>query len=147
MDAITIGCRLPHGMVLEVGLNPPLTKDGRMVRRHSRRDDYATFLIKGVNEKTREARKRNIPIVAMAAEEPEFTQVPLPIWIRWKKEYLQTWKALSSNGSLFEVEDKGDAKAIVLDAMAHPDSFAPIRQEGDARAPKVIKKANFDDDK
>lgn len=144
MDVIAVGCRLPHGLMIEVGLTPPLTKDGRMVRRHMRRDDYATFGIKGVNEKTREARKNNIPIVALGGVEPEINQVPVAIWERWKKEYPQTYKAFIANGSLFEVKEKGDTKAVVLDAMAHPDAFAPLNQAGDPRAPK-IKKANFEE--
>lgn len=146
MDVITVGCRLPHGLTLEVGLSPPVTKDGRMVRRHARKPDYAVFVLKGVNQKTAEARRLSIPIVAMASTEPEMNEVPADIWDRWKKEYAQTWKAFKDNGSLFEVKDKGDTKAATLDAMAHRDGFAPLNPSGDPRAPK-IKKASFDDDK
>lgn len=147
MDTITVGCRLPHGYMLEVGLTAPATKDGRLVRRHQKRTDYAVFVLKGTNEKTAEARRRNIPIVAMSNIEPEINQVPSEIWERWKKEYHQTWKAFAANGSLFEVKDKGDIKAQMIDSLAHPDGFAPMDPSGDKRAPKKdkIETAKFDD--
>jgi hypothetical protein len=150
MDTVTVGCRLPQGYTLEVGLVPPVVKDGRLVARHKQKPDYAICRLKGTNQHSLQQRilTPSSPPPAMANLEPWMNAVPADFWERWKKEYSTTWAALNRQGALFEVKgppNGNEAKAATLDAMAKPDAFAPMNPVGDIRASKVIKKANFDE--
>lgn len=147
MDTVTVGCRLPQGYVLEVGLIPPVIREGRLVARHKQKPDYARHVLLGTNQHTAESRKKGLLLPAITGVEPWMNAVPADIWERWKKEYSTTWAAMQRGGHLFEVKaapNSNDAKAATMDAMAKPDSFAPMNPDGDARAPKKVTKAEFD---
>lgn len=146
--AIQIGCRLPAGYTLEVGLQTvivdPTTR--RPVTQVQRRDDYQRVTLRGTHAHTAKMRAQKIQVPSMLNPEPAFTTVPVEFWERWKKEHPKA--AVLKQGDVFEVKNENDRKAIVLDAMAKPAPLAPVDPDKIYRTDgNKVEKAVFDEDK
>jgi hypothetical protein len=132
---VTIGCKLPAGLVLEVGYQKmvPEGKDGKMVPINERGDDYARFIIRGWNHHSYEMRKQLIETKSSAGvphgmnTRPYLNRgVPKALWERWKSEHKNSW--LLKNEILFEVASGDEASAAlrVAESAKTPKIFEPI---------------------
>jgi hypothetical protein len=132
-DTVSIGCRLPNGLTLEVGysVNAPGSANGAPFARYQRHADYAQFNLKGLNQHSllRDPNTRRIltTLASQRDREPVVSQVPADLWQRWKKEHANSW--LLKSGQVFEIPktDAATVKAATKDAKAvSPAIFEPI---------------------
>lgn len=147
-QAIKIGCRLPAGYTLEVGLQTTFNDPGtrRPVTQVQRKDDYQRVVLNGTHHHTRDMRKQKIQVPSIGKPEPAYTLVDVEFWERWKKEHPRA--NILKNGDIFEIRDQKDTAAVQLDVMARPQILAPIDPSALFRTDgNKIEKANFDDDK
>lgn len=125
-QSIQIGCRLPNGYVLEVGLRTTVRggpKDG-LVSLVSRQEDYHRITLHGTHAHNAALLRRGIRLPAELNPPPFINTVPLAFWERWKKEHARA--AILKAGDLFEIRDEKDKAAIILDAQAAPSPLAPM---------------------
>lgn len=152
-ETVMIGCRLPHGLKLEVGYKTTRkTPDGKVFANYERADDYTSFVLKGTNEHTMAQRASGIQVPSNGNPEPFINKaVPKDLWERWVKEHPRNWYQKSMN--VFVVVDGtvASAQAMAIDSMATQAPLAPLNRDGDPRAPKKTEKhdgvttANFKD--
>lgn len=128
METVTIGCRLPNGYVLEVGLLTTTRVGNGTIPQLIRTEDYRRFTIRGTREHNRELAKRGFLPPAQLGAEPYLNHnVPKDLWEQWKKEHKGAWAVTSDN--LFEVKDGKDtanAAAAVLDMGQAPRVLEPF---------------------
>jgi len=129
-ETVSIGCRLPNGITLEVGYTVSHNRQGGApFARYQKNKDYATFTLKGTNQHliirgpdgrpfaTAPARRGREPYINL--------NVPKDLWDRWCKEHQDS--PLLTGGQLFVVPKLDDAKAAGLDAQAKaPALFEPM---------------------
>lgn len=145
METIEIGCRLPAGYTLEIGLQTTIQANNRPVTQVQRKPDYRRVVLKGTHSHTASMRKQKIQIPSIQAPQPAFTTVEVAFWERWKKEHVGN--NVLRNGNIFEVKNAGDKSAIVLDVMARPQVLAPIDPDKIYRTDgNKIEKADFNED-
>lgn len=148
MEFVTIGCRLPSGYVLEVGLQTTVRGErGGLIPRVMRTDKYERFVLRGTHEHNREMRKRKILVPAQRNPEPYINRVPKALWEQWLKDHPKAWVVTS--GHVFEVKDGGkqeNVQAAIVDSMGRPailqpmDPTKPVKVGGDK-----IETAEFDE--
>lgn len=144
-EQIKIGCRLPAGYVLEVGLSVTVQSNNRPLTQVQRAPDYQRVYLKGTHSHTAAMRRQKIQVPAIGKPEPAYTMVDGGLWERWKKDHPRA--AILKSGDIFEVKDPKDTAAIQLDVMARPQPLAPIdptkifRTDGNK-----IEKADFNED-
>lgn len=132
-EMVQVGCRLPNGMVLEVGFTVnDEGKGGAPFAMYRKGRDYKAVTLRGLNQRSLIRDAKNKPITVAPAQidrEPLINSIPKDFWDRWKKENSEQW-ALTS-GQIFEVP-KGDGtavKAVTIDARAKsPNIFEPMSQ-------------------
>ena len=133
METVTIGCKTPNGMILEVGYE--IDKQGGV----SRKEDYKAVVVRGWNS-------NNPPKIQMPASHepsPGITENVLrAFWERWKKENANN--RLLKEGLLYEAKNRLEADARALDVAQKPLGLEALDP---AKVPPQIKKAVFDDDK
>jgi hypothetical protein len=134
---VTIGCKLPAGLVLEVGLQT-MEKDGngKMVACAGgprRLADYQRVIIRGWNHHSFEMRKALVESKSTAGvphgmnTRPFLNRgIPKDVWERWKAEHKGSW--LIKNELLFEVASGDEASAAlrVAESDKTPKVFEPI---------------------
>jgi hypothetical protein len=146
-EVIKIGCRLPAGYTLEVGLQVSVQANGRPMTMLARNDDYQRIYLRGTHTHTADMRRKKIQVPSIRAPEPAYTKVPVAFWERWKKEHGGPRCGVLKSGMLFEVKDDKDLAAIQLDVMARPQPLAPINPEEIYRTDgQKVEKAVFDED-
>jgi hypothetical protein len=131
VEMVSIGCRLPNGLKLEVGFK--VNERGErgapfaMVRKL---ETYDSFLLRGANQRSivRDATRKPIAVLPnVRNREAYINQVPNNFWERWKKENAKSWHLTS--GQIFEVpkNDASTIKAASIDAGAKSKAvFEPI---------------------
>lgn len=129
METVTIGCRLPNGYVLEVGLETTVrTASGGLATQIRRTPAYARFVLEGTHGHTKAARLQGILLPSVLAPEPFINRnVPKALWDQWKKDHPNA--SVLKAGYIFEVKDDNAAsiKAATIDASAKaPQPLAPI---------------------
>jgi len=146
-EVIEIGCRLPAGYTLEVGIQTTTQANNRPVTQVQRKPDYQRVVLRGTHSHTAKLRAQKIQVPSIQNPEPAFTKVPVTFWERWKKEHPNT--PILRNGDIFEVKDVKDKAAIVLDIAARPQPFNPMDPDKiyTTSDGKKIEKAVFDEDK
>lgn len=122
-EMVSIGCRLPNGIRLEVGFSAAQKGAGgapfAMVVKH---DNYRQVLVKGTNQHliVRDQTRKPIAVLPnQANREPYINQVPKAFWEEWVKNNPKSW--LITSGSLFVVPkatNPSEVKAAALDAAA-----------------------------
>ena len=134
-DTITIGCKLPAGLVLEVGLQVTV-KDGstgRPITSVARNEDYQRYILRGWNHHTIDLRRQMQETKSSSGvphgmnTRPFLNRgVPKALWERWKAEHPKSW--LLKNEILFEVADGDHASAAlrVAEGDKTPTIFEPI---------------------
>lgn len=146
-ERIKIGCRLPNGYTLEVGLQTSVRggPQNRPITQIARKDNYQRVKLKGTHSHTATMRAQKIQVPSILAPEPAFTLIPKDLWDQWKKEHPRNGPL--KNGDIFEVKDEKNTEAQVLDSMAKPAPLAPIDSTKIIKVGSdVIEKAKFDDE-
>jgi hypothetical protein len=134
---VTIGCKMPHGLTLEVGLEQlpqgiwgaPI--QGKKYRKATLNGTHAEFM------------KRNPTIqpVATLNPEPGLTQIPEDFWEEWCKGQGKTHPARLT-GVIFVVPDvKEEADAVLYDAQSLKSGFEPLDPD---KLPELIEEAPVD---
>jgi hypothetical protein len=133
-EVVTIGCKLPAGLVLEVGLQTQeKNSEGKWVASVKRLENYARFIIRGWNHHSAEMRKQLIETKAVAGvphgmnTRPFLNRnVPKSLWEEWKATHRGSW--LLKNEILFEVAagDEASAALRVAEGDKTPKIFEPI---------------------
>lgn len=132
METVSIGCRLPNGLKLEVGFSVSQKGNGgapfAMVTKH---ENYDSFVLKGTNQHLIVRDQTRKPVAVLPNQrnrEPYINlNVPKDLWDRWKKENAKSWHLTS--GQVFEVpkNDRDTVKAATIDAAAKSSPiFEPL---------------------
>lgn len=133
-ETVTIGCKLPAGLVLEVGLQT-VEKDGRggLATAVKHLDTYQRYVIRGWNHHSADMRKQLLEVKSSAgvphgmSTKPFLNRgVPKDLWDQWKAEHPDSW--LLKNEVLFEVASRDEAGAAlrVAESDKTPKVFEPL---------------------
>lgn len=128
-ETVTIGCRLPAGISLEVGLQT--TVDGgpfnRPIAQIKQLKNYKKVTLRGTHEHTRETRNMGIQVPSMLNPKPYINRnISKDFWEEWKKDHPDSY--LLKQGLIFEIKngvDAANSKAAAIDAMAQPAILQP----------------------
>jgi hypothetical protein len=138
-ETVIIGCRLPNGLILEVGLQTTATVDGKQVAQVRRLDSYQKIVLKGWNSHSEEMRRNEIQVPAGMNTKPFLNRgVSKDAWEEWKRTHPGSW--LIKNGILFEAKGEADAQVKALDVAKEPLILAPLNK---AQLPAGIAEADF----
>lgn len=143
-DTVSIGCRLPNGLTLEVGFTVNVRgAGGAPYARFQKHADYQAVTLKGTNQHLilRDAQGKPLVTLANARDKEPFVNhgISKDFWERWCKENAHNW-ALRS-GQIFAVPkpDAATVKAVAADAKAQSaaileplDTSVPFKAEGNA---------------
>ncbi len=125
-EIVIIGCKLPNGLILEVGLQTQ-EKDanGKTIACYRKTEAYESCTLEGWNAHTKEQRKAGLVVPAgLNMSRPFLNRIPKTFWERWKKEHPRSW--LLKNEILFEAADEASAAMRVAEGAKTPDVLAPL---------------------
>lgn len=105
MAKVIIGCRLPSGLVIEVGKHK-VTLEGQ-----------------------RQAQARS-PVILLSNDDYGVTEVDDSFWDAWKKQVGPEFAPLKS-GAIFEAKTQKEAGAKAKDLKEAPTGHEPIKQDAD----------------
>jgi hypothetical protein len=126
-ETVIIGCKLPNGLILEVGYE--ISPTGAQLKS----SDYQRVVIKGWNAHTEPmrimlAKNKSDAGVPHGVNTTPFLNrgVPKDFWLRWKSEHARSW--LLKNDILFESAggDEVSAALRVAEGDKTPKVFEPI---------------------
>ena len=129
-ETITIGCRLPNGLTIEVGYTTTQRgAGGTPYVAYIKGADYQKFTLKGTNQHLhiRGPNGKVLATLPSARDREPYINVGVPkdLWDRWSKEHQDSW--LLKSGQLFVVPKPADTKAVVADAKATSSAiFEPL---------------------
>ena len=124
-ETVIIGCRLPNGLILEVGLQTMAKVDGKLVAQVKRLDNYQRIALKGWNEHSAEMRRNEIQVPAAMNTRPYLNRgVSKAAWEEWKATHKGSW--LLKNGVLFEAKTEAEAQEKSLDISKEKLILAPL---------------------
>jgi hypothetical protein len=145
-QTVIIGCRLPSGVTLEVGLQTQeKNADGKMFAMVKRLDNYERIVLKGWHHHNTTGLQ--MPAGVMSDRPYLNRGVSKAAWEEWKRTHARSW--LLKNQILFEADNEIEAASISADAMQAPKILAPIQltKEGkpliDGRPVKDVETADF----
>jgi len=121
-ETITIGCKLPSGITLEVGLQTvEKTSDGKLLTSVVRLQNYQRIVLKGWHHHN----TTGLQLPAGMNMRPFLNRdVDKAAWDQWKAEHKGSW--LLKNEILFEARDEASAQLRVLEGEKTPTPFAPL---------------------
>jgi len=135
MELIRIGCKLPHGLWLEIGVEHTEGAWGGVVNGPK----YAKVLLNGTHA---EGMKRvpTIQPVASLNPEPGLTDIPKDVWDAWIAEGGMGFRHPARLNNLIFVVPKGkeDAKAILQAVESLRSGFEPLDPN---KLPELIEEA------
>ena len=139
-ETVIIGCRLPNGLILEVGLYERVTdSNGRQATQIRKLANYQKIVLKGWNAHSEEMRRNEIQVPAGMNTKPFLNRgVSKAAWEEWKKKHPDSW--LIKNGILLEAKNEADAQVKSLDVAKEPLVLAPLNKDA---LPAGISKADF----
>jgi hypothetical protein len=129
MDLITIGCKLPHGIWLEVGIEHVEGVWGASIRGPK----YARVLLNGTHAEFQK-KAPTIQPVATLNPEPGLTQIPKQVWDDWIAPPTKSSRGgmgyahpARKNNLIFVVPDeKAEATAVLQAVESLRTGFEPI---------------------
>ena len=133
-ETVIIGCKLPSGVTLEIGLQTlEKTPDGKYFTMVKRLDNYERIVLKGWHHHNTTGLQ--MP-AGVASDRPYLNRgVSKAAWEQWKAEHAKSW--LLKNEILFEAANEADAQVKAMDAAQAPSILAPIKlvknKDGDER--------------
>jgi predicted phage tail protein len=148
-EMVKIGCKLPQGMILEVGYSVVTQgKDGGKSISVHQHDDYQRVRVKGWThvDGSKQAYHSGLllpPNTSLSNPQVAVTDVPAAFFARWKKEHAAMWKKLTGSGVMFEVADEASAKSAVALAKTVKSGF---EAKDPVKPGPGVTKANFDSD-
>lgn len=104
---VTIGCRLPSGLIIEV------LKDGKPVS------------VELAGQRQTQARS---PIILLGESDFGTTEVDAEFWDAWKKIVGPDYGPLASN-AIFEAKSAQDAASIARDVKSNKTGHEPTKQD------------------
>lgn len=104
MAQITIGCRLPNGIVLELATGHKVTLNGQ-----------------------NDAQKRS-PVILLSEEDCGYTDVDAAFWEKWKAEVGAEFAPLASL-AIFEAKSQRDAEAVHREVKKEKTGHEPMPQK------------------
>lgn len=136
---VIIGCKLPSGITLEVGLqvlakNP----ENKLFTQVKRLDNYERIVLRGWHHHN----TTGMQLPAGANMRPFLNRgVSKEAWLEWVRTHKDSW--LLKNNILFEAENEAEAQGKTLDSIEGPSVFAPL----DPKQTVVpgVKKVDFKD--
>jgi hypothetical protein len=138
---VIIGCRLPNGLVLEIGYETT-TSDvgGRLVTQVRKLANYQRIALKGWNAHSEEMRRQEIQVPAAMNTRPFLNRgVSKAAWEQWKAAHTDSW--LIKNGILFEAENEPDAQVKAGDIGK--DKLTVLAPLDKNALPKGVEQADF----
>lgn len=112
-ETVTIGCRIPNGYILEVGLQTVAQLKDDTTPMVRKLPNYKRIRIGGTHDHTLSMRLQGIQVPSMLNAAPFLTRgVPKDLWEQWKKEHPGSWAVES--GNLFEV--RGNERDAIKEA-------------------------------
>lgn len=123
-ETVIIGCRLPSGITLEVGLQTrEKNEEGKWVTMVKRLDNYERIVLKGWHHHN----TTGLQMPAGVQSDRPFLNrhVSKAAWEQWKLEHSRSW--LLKNEILFEAANEADAQVKAMDAAQAPSLLAPIK--------------------
>jgi len=121
-ETVSIGCRLPNGIRLEVGVKAShVGNGGAPFAMVVKGDDYEQVLLRGTNQHLIVRDQRRAPVAVLPNQrerEPYINHnISKAFWDRWCKENAKSWHLTS--GQLFVVKNNpSEIKAAAIDAAA-----------------------------
>lgn len=132
METVSVGCRLPNGLRIEVGFTvSDKGEGGAPFAMYRKLPSYGSHLLRGTNQQLL-VRDQTRKVVAMLPNqrdrEPYINHnVPKDIWDRWYKLNDKSWFITSGNIFLVPKTDSSTVKAVTLDNAAKSKPiFEPI---------------------
>lgn len=122
VEMVSVGCRLPNGLKLEVGFK--VNERGErgapfaMVRKL---DNYDSFVLRGTNQRliVRDASRKPVAVLPNTRNREAFiNQVPKDLWDRWAKDNAKSWHLTSGQIFVVPKNDASTVKAAGIDAGA-----------------------------
>jgi hypothetical protein len=127
-ETVIIGCRLPNGLVLEVGYETVTESNGKMVPLVVRGPNYQRIVLKGWNAHSEAMRANEIQVPAAMDTRPYLNRnVDKAAWEEWKSKHPDSW--LIERGILFEAKNEPDAQVKALDVAKEKLILAPLDKE------------------
>lgn len=122
-ELVTIACKLPHGLVIEVGLAQPAGMWGAPIQTKA----YRKATLNGTHAEWMK-KAPNIQPVATLNPEPGLTQIPKDLWEEWISEGNMGYAYPGRlNGLIWVVpKDKGEARDIEQAAKYLKTGFEPL---------------------
>jgi hypothetical protein len=102
MGFITIGCRLPNGLILELPGKAPVTLKGQNSAQEGR------------------------PIILLTADDCGYTDVDADFWQAWKAAYKGF--APLENNAIFEAKNRNEAVSIAKELKDEKTGLEPMPQ-------------------
>lgn len=141
-ETVMIGCRLPHGLKLEVGYKTTRKgSDGKVFMNYERLENYATHVLKGTNEHVQASRAAGILLPAVGVPQPFINKnVPKDLWTQWIKEQggLRCWYLKSGNLFVVPNAEEASAQAMVIDLTTTQAPLAPMNISLDPKTGKMV---------
>ncbi len=132
METVSIGCRLPNGLRLEVGFSVnDAGKGGAPFALYRKHETYQAHTLKGTNQQliVRDPRGKALAMLPnQMNREPVINHgVPKDLWDQWCKDNPKSWHLKSGQIFLVPKPDSSTVKAVSLDAKAKSAPvFEPI---------------------
>lgn len=131
-EHVSVGCRLPNGLVLEVGYsvsNPG--RGGAPFAQYRKGKDYRTHTLRGLNQHSIIRGVDGKPIAVKPSEtgrEPFInSNVPKDLWDAWLAKYKNSWAVTSGQVFMVPGSDAASAKAVAMDAKSKSSNvFEPM---------------------
>ena len=138
-ETVIIGCKLPAGITLEVGLQTTEIVNGNEQTAVKRLPNYQKIVLRGWH--AHNATGLRMP-AGMDMRPYLNRNVDAAAWAEWKRTHPNSW--LLKNEILFEAKDEPSAAIRVAEGEKTPTLFKPI----DPANPMAgIKKADFADER
>jgi hypothetical protein len=143
-ETVIIGCKLPSGITLEIGLQTTeKVQGGGLQTAVVRGPEYQRIVLKGWHHHN----TTGLQMPAGYNMRPYLNRgIDKAAWEEWKRTHAGSW--LLKNEILFEAKDEASAQLRVLEGDKTPAPFAPIIPKKDAKAPNAlppgIETAEFD---
>lgn len=129
-EVVSVGCRLPNGLKLEVGFKVNERGDrGAPFAMVRKLDSYASFTLRGTNQSliVRDQTRKPVTVLPNPKTREAYINpnVPKELWERWAKDNAKSWHLTSGQIFLVPKNDASTVKAVSLDAAA---KSAPLFQ-------------------
>jgi len=135
-NTVTIGCKLPGGLVIEVGYKVEATgADGKKFTKLQKTDKYRRVVLKGWHSGVPDG----VIVLANHQPKPGITRgVPKEVWDEWVKE--PSHASLVEQGIVFVATNEADLQAKILDARKAKSGLEA--REGD-KLVQGVERADF----